>query len=99
LKPRRDATRIIFEILSICKGGASKTRIVYQVNLNSLLAAKYVALLLRRGLVFRSIDSDEALLFATTEKGERLLWVLAEAEKELGGSASSLLEELPEIII
>ncbi len=99
MKSRRDATKIIFEILSICKRGASKTKIVYQVNLNSLLATKYVSVLVRKGLLFRVGDSDGAILFATTETGERLLKVLVNAEKALAGSAPGLFDETPEILV
>lgn len=31
---KRDRYQIVFQILEICKGGGSKTRMVFQVNLN-----------------------------------------------------------------
>lgn len=97
MKPRRDATRIICDILTICREGATRTQIVYRANLNSRLAGVYVAALARRHLLFDLSGSDQATVFATTEAGEELLAVLAEAEKRLGGSASSLLKEETEV--
>jgi len=90
---RRDATKIILEILAICSRVASMTQIVYRANLNSYLAKRYINALLARDLLFQLSDSKNATVFATTERGERLLNVLVEAEREIGGSTSGLFRK------
>ncbi|MEM0498972.1 MAG: winged helix-turn-helix domain-containing protein, partial [Methanothrix sp.] len=48
---KRDKLSIISEILQKCIGGATKTAIVYQVNLNFKTVNPYLDLLIARGLL------------------------------------------------
>ena len=68
---KRSKHAIISEILSICKGGASKTRIVYQANLNFRTVNPYLNLLLKNNLI--AIKPDKNNIYETTERGMNLL--------------------------
>ncbi len=68
---KRDRLDIISEILQQCIGGASKTAIVYKVNLNFKTVNPYLDLLLKRDLLRMSQGST--LVYTTTEKGIKLL--------------------------
>lgn len=66
---RRNKLEIISTILNICKlEGSSKTRIVYQANLNFKNAGLYLEWLTRRGYL---IKDDR--IFRTTPAGLELL--------------------------
>lgn len=91
---RRDATRVIYEILSIGAMGASKSGIIFKVNLNHKLAERYTIFLIKKSLLRIESDSRGKRYFLT-EKGERLLGLLREVEKELDDFyAMSLSTEL-----
>ena len=78
--PRRSKNQIFAKILSICRGdGASKTKIVYQANLNFSKAGGYLDFLIRKG--FLEVSSDILTIYRTTEKGETALESLKAAEK------------------
>jgi predicted transcriptional regulator len=68
---KRSKHTIISEILSICKGGASKTRIVYQANLNFRTVNPYINLLVKNNLIV--IKQDKGKIYETTELGMNLL--------------------------
>lgn len=59
---------ICADILQVARGGAKKTRIVYQANLNFKLVEKYLRRLIHNGLIQRS---DR--FFTTTPKGARFI--------------------------
>jgi predicted transcriptional regulator len=82
-RSRRDSTRVIFEILLQAVGGASKTQIIFKVNLSFQLAERYVQFLLNRGLLKREIGPDGFTKYSLTEKGVGLLRLLREVESEL----------------
>jgi len=71
---RRSKFDIIIAILDVVSGGATKTKIVYNANLNFNLATKYLDLLLEKGLV-RADGSS----YVITEEGK----TFAEKAKEL----------------
>jgi predicted transcriptional regulator len=65
---RRNKLEILGSILDICKAdGSSKTRIVYQVNLNFKNAGSYLDWLIKRGYIVK-----EDRVYKTTHKGEEL---------------------------
>lgn len=51
--------------------GASKTRIVYQANLNSLSAKPYIENLINSGLI-EVVPDGSRVLYKTTPKGEEM---------------------------
>lgn len=66
---RRDKLEIMRSILSICKNNeATKTRIVYQANLNFKTAGIYLAWLINKELVVKNEGH-----FKLTAKGNDLL--------------------------
>ena len=83
LRRRRDATKVIYEILSVAANGVSKTQIIYKVNLSFRLAARYIEFLSDRGWLRQAIERDGKLRFFLTSEGERILRNLYEIEKEL----------------
>lgn len=67
--PRRNRLEIITSILTICKAaGCSKTRIVYQANLNFKNAGVYLDWLTKRGYLIK-----EDKTYKTTPSGLALL--------------------------
>lgn len=69
---KRGREEIIARILSLCSEGATKTRIVYQANLNFKTVNPYMELLTRNGMIEikREGQNDK---YETTDKGEELL--------------------------
>ena len=66
---RRNRLEILGCILNICKGeGSSKTKIVYQINLNFRNAALYLEWLIEHGYLAKDDN-----LYRTTSSGQRLL--------------------------
>ena len=78
---KRSREVIIAEILEICSGGATKTRIVYQANLNFRTVVPYLDLLTNRELLVRS--KNDSVIFKTTSKGIKLLKELKSIQGEL----------------
>ncbi len=71
MKGKRSSDMIIAHILEVCIGGASKTKIVYQANLNFRTANPYIDLLIKRGLIETAQDNHK--LYKTTDKGIELM--------------------------
>jgi len=67
---KRSRHMIISQILDICDGGASKTRIVYQANLNFRTVNPYIELLTKNGLI--ESKNGRTVLYETTDKGLKL---------------------------
>jgi predicted transcriptional regulator len=78
---KRSKHTIVYQILGICDGGASKTNIVYEANLNSKLVNPYIELLTKNGLI-KSI-SGRIVLYKTTNKGLKLLENFKQIDKGL----------------
>jgi len=78
---KRSREVIIAEILEICSDGATKTRIVYQANLNFHTVVPYLDLLTNRELLVRS--KNDSVIFKTTSKGIKLLRELKTIQGEL----------------
>jgi len=90
---RRDATRVIYEILCLARRGASKTQLVYGANLNFRLAEGYIEFLRSKRLLFRNMNERQRGVYELTDRGERLLDLLARVEQELFDSLPSPAEE------
>ena len=56
------------QILKICAKGASKTRVIYQANLNSVMGTQYLDNLMKNGLV-EAIPNGSRITYKTTSKG------------------------------
>ena len=74
---------IASEILKICVKGASKTRIVYQANLNFLTAKPYLDRFIERGLL-EVIPMGSRIVYKTTPKGMDLKEQLERFQSEIG---------------
>ena len=70
---KRSKDAIISQILDVCVEGASKTRIVYQSNLNFRTVIPYIDLLTKNGLLEVSTTNKSSVIFTTTPKGLKLL--------------------------
>ncbi len=78
---RRGRHTIILQILAICKTGASKSKIVYQGNLNFKTGNFYINLLIKNGLV--NVEEGNPQKYQTTAKGVNLLKSLSQVDSEL----------------
>ena len=65
---RRTNDLIVSQILKICMLSASKTRIVYQANLNFMTAKPYLDNLTRNGCL-EAVTEGSRILYKTTPKG------------------------------
>jgi predicted transcriptional regulator len=68
---KRSRQEIISQILEICIDGASKTKIVYQANLNFKTINPYLDLLIKNGLI--QVNEGPAIVYETTPKGIGLI--------------------------
>ncbi len=78
MNAKRGKEQIISQILTVCRDGAIKTQIVYQVNLNFMTVRPFLDLLLKKGLLKAS--QNRRTMYQTTREGERALKILLEAE-------------------
>ncbi len=78
---KRSRHIIISQILNICVKGASKTRIVYQANLNFRTVNPYIDMLTENGLL--NIKQGPTVLYETTERGMELLENLKQIQSQL----------------
>lgn len=68
---KRSRHVIVSQILDICRGGANKTKIVYQANLNFRTVNPYLELLIENELL--AVRRENTVIYETTERGESLL--------------------------
>ena len=78
---KRSRDMIISQILDICINGASKTRIVYQANLNFRTINPYIDLLTKSGLI--NVKNEQTIIYKTTPKGLNLLNNFKQIQSEL----------------
>ena len=78
---KRSRDMIISQILDICINGASKTRIVYQANLNFRTINPYIELLTKIGLI--NVKKEQTIIYKTTPKGLDLLDNFKQIQSEL----------------
>jgi len=79
---RRSRIEVICDILSEALGGANKTRLMYQCNLNFMRFNCYLQELLDAGLI-ESVGSNPkgVVLYRTSDKGRELVKVLRRANE------------------
>ena len=82
MKRSRDV--IISQILDICTKGASKTRIVYQANLNFRTINPYLDLLTKNGLI--NVKKEQTIIYETTPRGLDLLDNFKQIQNELSST-------------
>jgi predicted transcriptional regulator len=76
---KRTRDQIMANILSVCQGdGASKTQVVYQVNLNFHTVNRHLDLLIEKALI--EIFQGSTKRYKTTSKGEEALECLKKIE-------------------
>ncbi len=68
---RRSPNLIASQILEICVCGASKTRVVYQANLNSSIGRQYLDNMVKSGLL-EEVPDGARVIYKTTSKGMSL---------------------------
>lgn len=66
---KRSKHEIFSKILEICLNGASKTKIVYQANLNFRTVNPYLDVLIKNNLLEACKESH--ILYRTTKEGDR----------------------------
>jgi predicted transcriptional regulator len=67
---RRSQVEIIYVILKVCLDGtASKTKIVYDANLNFTRLKKYLNLLLNMGYLIEENNPSKKVVYRTTKAG------------------------------
>jgi predicted transcriptional regulator len=78
---KRSRDMIISQILDICVDGASKTKIVYQANLNFRTINPYLDLLTKNGLI--NAKKEQTIIYRTTPRGLNLLDNFRQIHSEL----------------
>jgi len=78
---KRSKDMIISQILDICANGASKTRIVYQANLNFRTVNPYLELLTKNGII--EAAQGPTIVYRTTQKGLKMLKEFKNIQSEL----------------
>ncbi len=78
---KRSRDIIIPQILEICISGASKTKIVYQANLNFKTVKPYTDLLINNGLL--KVSQGPHIIYETTDKGMEFIEKFNEISNEL----------------
>ena len=68
---KRSREEILAQILNTCQEGASKTRVVYQANLNFKTVNFYLETLIGNNLL--EVRTGKNVLYETTPKGANLL--------------------------
>ncbi len=72
-KHRRTSIEINCDILQACKQGGTKTRVVYQANLNNLRISHYLESLLNTGMLAKEQDRYGNTVYRTTPLGVEFL--------------------------
>jgi predicted transcriptional regulator len=68
LSKRRDQLHIVNEILKVAKQGASKTRIMYNVNLSFKGVNQYLNFMMRHRLLLKTCENYKTV-YCASEKG------------------------------
>jgi predicted transcriptional regulator len=79
---KRTNDLITSQILKVCVNGASKTRIVYQANLNSASAKPYLDKLINNGFM-EVVPEGSRVVYKTTQKGLKLTEKFKEFNSEI----------------
>ena len=75
---RRDATRVMYDILCLMRDRVSKTQIVYRANLNFHFANEYIRFLVEKRFIRKNDDGRPFTVYELTERGEHLIRLLEE---------------------
>jgi len=86
---KRNRNEIISEILHICITGASKTRVVYQANLNFRTVDPYLQILIKNDLL--KVNKGRHILYETTEKGRSLMETINQVHNTLSEDQGALV--------
>jgi len=78
---KRSREAIITQMLEICSNGASKTRIVYQANLNFKTVMPYINFLIKKELI--ECSGNKSAVYKTTLKGTKLLKEFKSIQNEM----------------
>lgn len=78
---KRGKSEIILNILTVCMKGASKTKIVYQANLNFKTVTPYIDLLSEKGLL--NTKQESGIIYETTPQGIEVMKTLRQLSHEL----------------
>jgi predicted transcriptional regulator len=78
MQEKRRKDQILAQILTLCREGANKTMIVYQVNLNFSSLKRYLDLLMKKG--FLEATQGDMVIYKTTPEGEQALEILLKAD-------------------
>lgn len=85
---RRSSDVIISQILEVCIEGATKTKIVYQSNLNFTTVNPYLDLLIKQGLI--EVQQGQRIIYRTTDRGIEIM----RSFKELQGEIDKICTDL-----
>ncbi|MHC1687767.1 MAG: winged helix-turn-helix domain-containing protein [Methanothrix sp.] len=86
---KRSSEMIMQNILEVCSGGASKTKIVYQSNLNFNTVNSYMTQLKDNGLL--DVIQGEPIIYKTTKKGSEFMRCLKQHHEEISKITSILV--------
>ncbi len=81
MNKKRSSYAIMCQILEVCINGASKTRIVYQSNLNFTTINPYLDLMISRGLI--EPVKGPRVIYKTTEKGAKIMRSFKQLQGEI----------------
>ena len=81
---RRTNDLIASQILKLCVNGASKTRILYQANLNYLMAKQYLDNLMKNGFIAKE-GTGSRITYRTTCKGAEYKEKFEQLQADLDG--------------
>ena len=87
LESRRSGIEVIADMLRL--GEASKTEIMYSVNLSYHQLQRYVSLLLKLNLLDKATAGNELVRYRVTQKGLRLLRDIDSVLEMLEGKEAS----------
>jgi predicted transcriptional regulator len=65
---RRNRVAVALSMLNACSGGAAKTKIAHQANLNYISVSPYLEILKNKGLL-EEIPKGSGFIYRTTPKG------------------------------
>jgi predicted transcriptional regulator len=80
---RRTSDLIVSQILKVCVNGASKTKIVYQANMNFITVKPYLDKLIKTGCI-EIVHEGSRILYKTTPKGMNLKERFERFQSEIG---------------
>lgn len=80
---RRTNDLIASQILKICRHGASKTRVVYQANMNFKTVKPYLDTLIKSKCI-EAVDEGPRVVYKTTPKGIDLIERFEMFQSEIG---------------